>query len=464
MNTKRRRSVAILIGVVVLVTASVAVVAARRFMERPMFEPGSAGRRVVAAGERLDPPSGATVEGGWQVAPGVTLHHFEAGRGEDVIVVHGGPGIAPEHPWRAAEHLPDLRLHFYHQRGCGLSTRPLTAPPEGSTYRRMVAAEARLGLAEQIADLERIRRLLGRERIVLFGHSFGALIAALYAAEFPERVRALVLVAPAPLFELPVPGGDLFASIRARLPAAMRPQLDAYVEEAFDFPALTKLDERQLSALAGRLAPLYAAASEVPWRADGSGAAAPGGWMQLGVYLSLGRRHDWRGALRAVTAPVLVIHGERDLQPRAASEGVARLFAAGRLSVVPRAGHFVFDDEPAAFAKAVREFMGTLPGAETTLRSSGTAERDGDPRSETAGAPRSPCHRSSTIAPLTPPPPAPAGTPRSPGTPPPAHSSRAERPRARSRAPRPRSASARPPRRGTRSPPRRAARCRPSRR
>lgn len=135
------------------------------------------------------------------------------------------------------------------------------------------------------------------------------------------------------------------------------PEVDAYLEESFGFPALTKLDERRLSALAARLAPLYAAASEVRWRADGSGAAAPGGWMRLGVYLSLGPRHDWRGALRAVTAPALVMHGERDLQPRAASEDVARPFTAGRLRVIPRAGHFVFDDGPAAFAAALRELL-----------------------------------------------------------------------------------------------------------
>lgn len=350
----------ILAGVVVLAAAGAAALAAKRFMERPMFEPGSAGRRVAEAGENLDPVPGAGRDGAWQVAPGITLHHFAVGSGEDAIVVHGGPGIAPTRPWRAAEHLPDLRLHFYHQRGCGQSTRPITAPPEGSTYDRMVVAEARLGLAEQIADVERIRRLLGREQVVLVGHSFGALIAALYAAEFPDRVRALVLVAPAPLFQLPVPdGGDLFTQIRARLPAAMRPEFDAYLKESFDVPALTALDEAALSARAARLAPFYAAASEVAWRPDGS-ATAPGGWMQLGVYLGLGLRHDWRGALRAVTAPVLVVHGERDLQPRAASEGVARLFAAGRLAVVPRAGHFVFDEEPATFAAVVREFLGAV--------------------------------------------------------------------------------------------------------
>ena len=224
----------------------------------------------------------------------------------------------------------------------------------------MVEVEARLGLAEQVADLERIRRLLGRERLVLVGHSFGALIASLYAAEFPERVQALVLVAPAPLFELPVPDGDLFAQLRARLPAGMREEFEAYLREYFDFPALMKLDEARLSAFFMRFKRFYAAAAPTTWRPEVA-APAPGGWMQLAVYLSLGRHHDWRGAVRAVTAPVLVVHGEQDLQPRAASERIAGLFPAGRLSVVAGAGHFPFDQQPEAFAATVREFLSALP-------------------------------------------------------------------------------------------------------
>lgn len=348
-------------GLLLLVVIAAAALAARHFLGRAMYEPGTVARRIAEAGESLDPLQGPGEGNTWTVAPGVVLHHFATGDGEDVVVVHGGPGIAPERPWRAAERLPGLRLHFYHQRGCGLSTRPITAPPAGSTYRRMVEAEARLGLAQQVADLERIRRLLGRERLVLVGHSFGALIAALYAAEFPERVRALVLVAPAPLFEVPTPEGDLFALIRARLPADRRQEFEAYLKAFFDFPELLKLDEARLSAFLGRLAPFYAEAAGLPWKPEGPGPAL-GGWMQLGVYLSLGRRHDWRGSMRAVTVPVLVVHGEQDLQPRAASERIAGLFPAGRLAVVTGGGHFVFDEAPEAFAATVREFLSSLPG------------------------------------------------------------------------------------------------------
>ena len=44
---------------------------------------------------------------------------------------------------------------------------------------------------ETAATIERIRRILGRDRLTLVGHSFGAFLAAMYAAEFPDRVEAL---------------------------------------------------------------------------------------------------------------------------------------------------------------------------------------------------------------------------------------------------------------------------------
>ena len=46
----------------------------------------------------------------------------------------------------------------------------------------------------QLADIERLRRASGETSLILIGHSFGAFLAALYATEFPERVRAPVLV------------------------------------------------------------------------------------------------------------------------------------------------------------------------------------------------------------------------------------------------------------------------------
>jgi proline iminopeptidase len=53
-------------------------------------------------------------------------------------------------------------VHAYDQRGCGGSTRPFKLPPAGTFYTKLTTIEAQLGLAAQVSDIERTRRLLGR--------------------------------------------------------------------------------------------------------------------------------------------------------------------------------------------------------------------------------------------------------------------------------------------------------------
>jgi proline iminopeptidase len=337
-----------------------AAVGAWWWMGRGLFQPGTVEQTLAARGESLDVPPGQPVDGPrWQVAPGVELNHLAVGQGKDVVVVHGGPGLPPSAPWRSAVLTADtLRWHFYDQRGCGASSRPLTHAPSGGTWPAMQEVEARLGLAAQLADLERIRRLLGQERLTLVGHSFGALVAALYAAEWPERVEALVLVAPAPLVTMPAGDGDLFAQVNARLDAEGQRTLEAWLRHTFDFPARLKEDEPTLSRHFAAFGPLYAQAvrRERP-AAMVPDSGVPGGLLSLGLYLSLGRHHDWSGWLRRVRAPTLVIHGAEDLQPRSATERVVEALPHARLVELAGSGHFPFEEQPEAFARTLRAFL-----------------------------------------------------------------------------------------------------------
>lgn len=323
-------------------------------MGRPLYAPGSV-RAGVDVLEPLEPPATATADPAFfQVTKDVRLFTFREGSGEDLLVVHGGPGLPPARPWRVGEALSDrYRLVYYQQRGSGRSTRPITQLPGKDTWRELKELHARLGLPAQIADLERIRRILGRERIVLVGHSFGALIAGLYAAEFPEHVSALILVSPAPLFVVPVEGGDVFDRVAAALPAAQAAELARWRADYFDFRARLRESDDALAALYARFGPFYAAATGMT-SAPGD---RPGGLMPYATFVGLGRRHDWRPALSRVTAPVLVVHGGKDLQPEAQTRSVAGAFPNARFVVIPGAGHFVQEDQPEALARAVRDFL-----------------------------------------------------------------------------------------------------------
>ena len=87
--------------------------------------------------------------------------------------------------------LPDMdrlsdsfHLIYYDQRGRGKSADHVR--PEDVT------------LASEIADLEKLRRYLHLDSVVLLGHSWGTDLALEYAVRYPERVSRLILMNPAP--------------------------------------------------------------------------------------------------------------------------------------------------------------------------------------------------------------------------------------------------------------------------
>jgi proline iminopeptidase len=322
---------------------------------------------MVRAGENLRaplaPPPQSAEKDFWTVESDIKLYHFADGAGANVLVVHGGPGFPFAQPLPALKALtPNYKFHYYDQRGAGKSSRPIDKFASSNSYENMQTLDKTLGLGAQIADIERIRRILGDEKIVIIGHSFGGFLASLYAAEFPERVRALILIAPAETLVMPPESGGLFEQVKPLLPDAMKPEYDAYLKRYLDYGAIFSKTDAELAALNAEFARYYAvAAQRKGWSiAAESQPASAGGWMVNALYFSMGLRHDYRAALKAVSAPVLVIHGDKDLQPEKASRIYADAFPNAEFRVIANAGHFVFNDQPEAFARIVSEFWGKV--------------------------------------------------------------------------------------------------------
>ena len=322
-------------------------------MQQPLYRPGMvrSGANLRAS---LAPPPQRDDPAFWQVEADIRLHHFAVGTGRNVLIIHGGPGAPYSEPWPALEALTDdYQFHFYDQRGAGQSTRPFDRFTEGSYYQKMMTLEQTLGIGAQLADIERIRQLLGDEELILIGHSWGGFLATLYAAEFPDRVAALVLLAPADMLLMPQPEGDLFATVRQRLTVELQAEYDAYLKAYLDFGTVFNKSEAELQAANREFGKYYGLAigQDLPMPNDN------GGWMVQAMYFSIGRRHDYRKALAQITAPVLVLHGTNDLQSESVSQGYVDGLINGRLVVISEAGHFLFTDQPAVFAEDVEQFL-----------------------------------------------------------------------------------------------------------
>ena len=99
--------------------------------------------------------------------------------GIPVIFLHGGPcsGTKPDH--RRFFNPECYHIILLDQRGCGLS-EPF-GELEGNTTQDL------------LADMERIRQQLRIDQWLLFGGSWGATLALLYAQQYPQRVLAMIL-------------------------------------------------------------------------------------------------------------------------------------------------------------------------------------------------------------------------------------------------------------------------------
>lgn len=98
-----------------------------------------------------------------------------------VLTLHGGPGF-PHYYFECFEDfLPRDRISFYYydQLGCGFSDRP---------------EDASLWTVQRFREeVEQVRSALGLERFVLYGQSWGGMLAIEYALAYPQHLSALVI-------------------------------------------------------------------------------------------------------------------------------------------------------------------------------------------------------------------------------------------------------------------------------
>jgi proline iminopeptidase len=355
------KTILIIFGVIVILTL-IAIGAFWYMSKQPLYKPG-----MVRAGENLsaslEPPAQPKEVDVWRVEADVELAHFSEGSGRNVLVIHGGPGMPFTEPAKGLSLLSgDYQFHYYAQRGCGESTRPIDRFESRNMYQNMQTLDRTLGVGAQIADIERIRRILGEQKLILVGHSWGGMLATLYAVEFPDRVEALVLISPANMLVMPQveADSDLFASVRAKLPADQQDEFDVFMKEYFDFGGLFEKSDDDLVVMNQKFGEYYVSiyentgAEEPPTFPE---QGRPGGWMVWAQYISLGQRYDLRPALADFNTPVLVIHGAGDLQSEAASHLYAEAFPNAEFVVIEDATHFSFEEQPEQFAQIVADFL-----------------------------------------------------------------------------------------------------------
>jgi proline iminopeptidase len=98
-----------------------------------------------------------------------------------VLLLHGGPAATHCYLEAMESFLPDagIEMYYYDQLGCGNSD----IPEDTSLWT----------LERYTEEVEEVRRGLGLENFVLYGHSWGGMLAIEYALRYPQHLRGLVI-------------------------------------------------------------------------------------------------------------------------------------------------------------------------------------------------------------------------------------------------------------------------------
>ncbi len=100
-------------------------------------------------------------------------------KGKPAVFLHGGPGAGCSPKHRRLFDPERYRVMLFDQRGCGRS-RPHASLDNNTTW-------------HLVADMERLRAMMGVKQWLVFGGSWGSTLALAYAETHPDRVSELVV-------------------------------------------------------------------------------------------------------------------------------------------------------------------------------------------------------------------------------------------------------------------------------
>lgn len=284
--------------------------------------------------------------------PDGPLAYAQAGQGPLLVLLPGGPGGSGWALRHWAEPLTDhLTVLILDPIGRGRSARLID--PRGYT------------LARDAHDLERLRQHLGQQRLTVYGHSYGGLMAQAWAVAHPERVRGLILGNT-------VHGARDWQAQLERCKTQVQgqhPQL--WTQWLAERAQGLRSDRAEFDALLGPcLEPLYWHDLSLRSRKAPPSPQPERDRLNRQVYLAmLGDDPEWRigGALAGVEmlpqlarikAPALVFSGRSDrICPPASTLEMAAALPQAQAHVFEHSGHRPFIEAAEAWARRVREFV-----------------------------------------------------------------------------------------------------------
>jgi proline iminopeptidase len=292
-------------------------------------------------------------EQGFVDANGVLIYYEAFGKGEPLVILHGGPGASHDY------FLPYLlslartnRLIFIDERGSGRSQKAEKA----SDYT----------VENMVEDVEAIRKELKLGKISLLGHSCGGVLAEAYALKYQENLTHLILCST---FHSTKKMNEVLRNIKAKMAPELRIRIEKMEKEGLyghgkDYEKNRYTSEYMIAAWGEGYFPyLYQNHPDPNYDPVANGIMAwdvyREMWGSNGEYVIDGNLTsvEYGDRLPTVKVPTLITAGDNDECDPSLSREMNEKIAGSKLVILPKSGHMTFVDQPALFISAVDEFL-----------------------------------------------------------------------------------------------------------
>jgi proline iminopeptidase len=218
--------------------------------------------------------------------------------------------------------------------------------------------------ARLVADLEAIRIVIGSDKLILIGQSWGNTLAVDYVAAHPDRVAKLIFSSPGAMWD--VARFEFNYSRVANVgedPGFTPPQMAALLLAARNSIIATQIMSEPSLAAAADAMPAsvkiennYCAGAEA--RIPMAPILGSNPYVNRLVFASQKSYPDPRPSLRDNATPALIMRGECDFVPLAVAQEYLATFPQARLVQFSGAGHALYAIHPSEVLAEITGFLG----------------------------------------------------------------------------------------------------------
>jgi len=268
------------------------------------------------------------------------IHYKSFGKGTPILIINGGPGLDCAGFESIASQFAErgFQAIIFDQTGTGKST--------------ITEINAKtISLSSIVEDMETIRKHLSIEQWTLFGQSFGGMVAAAYAKQYPTKIHSIIFSSSAGL------NLDFLQEFETQLQKQLTPsQIDSLQQ------LITAIDNGDTSAKT-LLSYSEILAKAYVYNKDKSASIAK---RLLQVDYSIHslimddlnkQKFDLSSSFTNFHQPVLILQGLHDVISEQTAKKIAASFPNSQLILFEKCGHYPWIDVPEKFWLHIEQYI-----------------------------------------------------------------------------------------------------------